>query len=107
MPRTVGTKLTQLSLDATDPTLGKSGQIYARVFDENFKLLTTGEIEATLEQLDADAERQGPHDDGSRSRKLPGQDGEYVAPHPVQQGRAVQADRGPAATRRPRRSTTA
>ena len=81
IPRTVGTKLTQLSLDATDPTLGKSGQIYARVFNENFQLLTADEIEATLEQLDAD-----PNDKDRNTTvtltKLPGQDGEYVAPLP-------------------------
>ena len=81
MPRTVGTKLTQLSLDATDPTLGKSGQIYARVFDENFRLLTAGEIEATLEQLDADANAPDRFTTITLT-KLPGQDGEYVAPIP-------------------------
>jgi hypothetical protein len=81
IPRTVGTKLTQLSLDATDPTLGKSGQVYARVFNENFQLLTAAEIEATLERVDAE-----PNDKDRFTTvtltKLPGQDGEYVAPLP-------------------------
>jgi hypothetical protein len=79
--RTLGTKLTQLSLDATDPTLGTSGQIYARIFDENFHLLTRGEVEATLEHLDADPNAV----DRTTTillTKLPGQDGEYVAPIP-------------------------
>jgi len=81
IPRTVGTKLTQLSLDATDPTLGKSGQIYARVFNENFQLLTAPEIEATLERVDAEANDKDRFTTVTLT-KLPGQDGEYVAPLP-------------------------
>jgi len=81
IPRTVGTKLTQLSLDATDPTLGKSGQVYARVFDENFRLLTASEIEATLERVDAEANDTDRFSTITLT-KLPGQDGEYVAPLP-------------------------
>jgi hypothetical protein len=81
LPRTVGTKLTQLSLDVTDPTLGKSGQLYARVFDENFRLLTAGELEARLENLDADANDKDKFTTVTLTR-LPGQDGEYVAPLP-------------------------
>jgi hypothetical protein len=79
--RTLGTKLTQLSLDPTEPLLGTSGQIYARIFDENFRLLTRGEVEATLEQLDA--ETNAPDRSTTITlTKLPGQDGEYVAPLP-------------------------
>jgi hypothetical protein len=81
LSRTVGTKLTQLSLDTADPTVNGTGQIYARVFNENFKLLTDEEIEATLERVDADP------NDKDRSvpiklHKLSGQDGEYIAALP-------------------------
>jgi hypothetical protein len=79
--RTLGTKLTQVSLDPSDAIKGKSGQIYARVFDENFQLLTAGEIEATLEQLDGDPNAPD-HKTSITLTKLPGQDGEYVAPIP-------------------------
>jgi hypothetical protein len=79
IPRTVGTKLTQLSLDTPEPVLGKSGQLYARVFDENFKLLTADEIDATLENMDADPNSKD-RITNVKLRKLPGQDGEYVAP---------------------------
>jgi hypothetical protein len=53
VPRTVGTKLTQLSLDTTDPVQGKTGQVYARLFDERFKPLAAEEIEARLVKVDA------------------------------------------------------
>ena len=54
VPRTVGTKLTQLSLDTPDPTFGKTGQVYARIFTKDFKPLKADKIEARLEKLDAD-----------------------------------------------------
>ncbi|HEY3789364.1 MAG TPA: hypothetical protein VGL71_10945, partial [Urbifossiella sp.] len=54
VPRTVGTKLTQLSLDATDPVQGKTGQLYARLFTKDFQPVTADEIEARLVKLDAD-----------------------------------------------------
>jgi hypothetical protein len=57
VPRTVGTKLTQLSLDTTDPIQGRTGQVYARLFDARFKPLTADEIEARLVKTDA-----GPND---------------------------------------------
>jgi hypothetical protein len=81
LPRTLGTKLTQLSIDNPDPILGATGQIYARVFNENYKLLTADEIDATLVRLDADS------NDKDRSTtikllKLSGQDGEYIATLP-------------------------
>ncbi len=83
-PHMLGTKLTQLSLDTPEPTVGRSGQVYARVFNENFKLLTADEIDATLENVDVD-----PNDKDRittiKLRKLPGQDGEYVAPLPFNQ----------------------
>jgi hypothetical protein len=54
VPRTVGTKLTQLSLDASDPVHGKTGQVYARLFTKDFQPVTADEIEARLVKLDAD-----------------------------------------------------
>jgi hypothetical protein len=81
VPRTLGTKLTQLSLDTPDPQLGKTGQVYARLFNAELRPLVTDRIEARLERLDA-----GP-DDKDRSapvelKALPGQPGEYVATLP-------------------------
>jgi hypothetical protein len=81
VPRMIGTKLTQLSLDTPEPLQGKSGQVYARILDDKFKPLKVEEIEATLERLDVD-----PNDRDRfttvKLRKLDGQDGEYVAPLP-------------------------
>jgi hypothetical protein len=81
LPRTVGTKLTQLSIDNADPLKDTTGQIYARVFNENYKLLTDEEIDATVEKVDA-----GPNDKDRTSivklHKLSGQDGEYIATLP-------------------------
>jgi hypothetical protein len=81
VPRMVGTKLTQLSLDTLEPQQGKSGQVYARILDDKFKPLAVEELEATLEKIDAD-----PNDKDRlttvKLRKLDGQDGEYVSPLP-------------------------
>ncbi|QEL18212.1 hypothetical protein [Limnoglobus roseus] len=95
VPRTTGTKLTQLSLDTPDPLLGKTGQIYARVFNTDLRPLTTDRMEARLERLDA-----GP-DDTDRSmpvdlKALPGVPGEYVATIPFNRvGRfALRVDNG-------------
>ena len=79
VPRTLGTKLTQVSLDTLEPVQGKSGQVYARVLDENFKPYTADEIEATLERVGAN---EGEKDSRTpvKLQKLHGQDGEYVAP---------------------------
>jgi hypothetical protein len=81
VPRMVGTKLTQLSLDTLEPIQGKSGQVYARILDDKFRALTVEEIEATLEKLDADANDKDRFTT-VKLRKLDGQDGEYVAPLP-------------------------
>ena len=54
VPRTVGTKLTQLSLDTTDPVQGRTGQLYARLFTKEFKPVTADELEARLVKADAD-----------------------------------------------------
>ena len=61
------------------PTLGKSGQVYARVFNENFQLPTAPEIEATLERVDADPNAKDRFSTITLD-KAAGQDGEYVAP---------------------------
>ncbi|VTR99660.1 Uncharacterized protein OS=Chthoniobacter flavus Ellin428 GN=CfE428DRAFT_2683 PE=4 SV=1: VWA_2: DUF1355 [Gemmata massiliana] len=84
VPRALGTKLTQVSLDTLEPIQGKSGQIYARVLDENFKPYTAEEIDATLEKLDADPNDQN-RTSAIKLRKLHGQDGEFVAPLPFNQ----------------------
>jgi hypothetical protein len=79
--RTVGTKLTQLSLDTPDPSLGKTGQVYARLFNRDFQPLTAEKIEARLVKLDADANDR----DANlpvELKPLPGQPGEYVAALP-------------------------
>ena len=73
--------MTQLSIDNPDPVKGGTGQVYARVFNENFKLLTVDDIDATLEKVDAD-----PNDKDRivpiKLHKLAGQDGEYIAAIP-------------------------
>jgi uncharacterized membrane protein len=81
VPRTLGTKLTQLSLDAADPVLGKTGQVFARLFSADLHPLTADRFPARLEKLDADA------GDADRARdidlkSLPGQPGEYTAAVP-------------------------
>ncbi|HEY1189172.1 MAG TPA: hypothetical protein VGE74_16070 [Gemmata sp.] len=79
VPRMVGTKLTQVSLDTLEPVQGKSGQVYARVLDENFKPFTAEEIEATLERVGAN-ENDKDFRTPVKLQKLHGQNGEYVAP---------------------------
>lgn len=81
VPRTLGTKLTQLSLDTPEPTFGKTAQVYARLYSQDLKPLVTDRIGARVERLDVDA------DDKDRSfpvelKSLPGQPGEYVATIP-------------------------
>ncbi len=80
-PRTLGTKVTQLSMDTSDPQLGKTGQVYARLFTTKLDPLVSDRVEARLERLDAgagDAEKSVPVE----LRALPGQPGEYVATVP-------------------------
>jgi hypothetical protein len=81
VPRMVGTKRTQLSLDTLEPIQGKSGRVYARILDDKFKALTVEEIDATLERLDADA-NDPDRTAAVKLRKFDGQDGEYVSPLP-------------------------
>ena len=54
VPRTVGTKLTQLSLDTTEPVRGKAGQVYARLFTKDFAPVTADEVEGRLVKVGAD-----------------------------------------------------
>ena len=81
VPRSLGTKLTQLSLDTPDPLLGQSGRVYARLFSPSLTPLTTERIAARLERTDVDP------GDPDRStpvelHALPGQPGDYVATLP-------------------------
>lgn len=95
VPRTVGTKLTQLSLDTPDPQLGKTGQVYARLFNADLRPVATERLEARLERLDAAA------DDRERNipvelKALPGVPGEFIATMPFNRvGRfALRVDNG-------------
>ncbi|MGL6075083.1 MAG: hypothetical protein ACRC8S_13065 [Fimbriiglobus sp.] len=81
VPRTLGTKVTQLSLDTPDPVLGKTGQLYARLFKPDLTPQTAEQVEAVLQRIDAGG------DDKDRTtrltlRKLPGVTGDYSAPIP-------------------------
>lgn len=82
VPRVFGTKLTQLSINTTDPVQGNpNGQVYARLFDQDFKPIVMERLVARLERLDA------PADDPKRITTIPleplaNQPGEYVAPLP-------------------------
>lgn len=81
VPRTLGTKLTQLSMDTLEPQLGKTGQIYARLLTPELRPLTSERIEARLDRLDVT------DDDPDRTtsvelKSIPGQPGEFVATIP-------------------------
>ena len=81
VPRTLGTKLTQLSLDTPDPLLGHTGTLYARLFTPDLRPATAERLSGRLERLDA------PPGDPDRVsivelRALPGQPGEYIASVP-------------------------
>ena len=100
VPRTAGTKLTQLSLDVTDPVQGKTGQLFARLFTKDFKPVTADEVEGRLVKTDAGADER----DANTPVKLTAQrgpdgqpTGEYVATLPFNRtGRfalSVQSDR--------------
>jgi hypothetical protein len=81
VPRTVGTKLTQLSLDTTDPVLGRTGQVYARLLGKDFRPLTGETVDARLVKLDADPNDRDANV-GVQLKAVPGQPGEYVAALP-------------------------
>lgn len=81
VPRTLGTKMTQLSLDTPDPAVGRTGQVYARLLNSDLKPVRADKITATAERIDA------PPADGERTAKvtlnaLPSQPGEFVATIP-------------------------
>ncbi len=81
VPRSLGTKLTQLSLDNPDPLLGQTGQLYARLFKSDLSAQSADQVEGTLERLDGPAEAK---DRTSRVtlRRLPGVSGDYTAAVP-------------------------
>lgn len=54
IPRIVGTKQTQISSNTPAPVEGGTGEVYVRVFNENYQPFTADEIEGTLENLGAD-----------------------------------------------------
>lgn len=81
VPRTLGTKLTQLSLDTADPLLGKTGQVYARLFTPALQPLTTERMDARLERLDV-APGDKDRSTAVELKAVPGQPGEYVATLP-------------------------
>ncbi|MCU0703512.1 MAG: hypothetical protein MUF18_05990 [Fimbriiglobus sp.] len=77
-PRTLGTKLTQLSLDTSDPTAGGTGQVYARLLNSELKPIAVDRITATVNPTDdINAPSQSVTLNG-----LPGQPGEFVATVP-------------------------
>lgn len=87
IPRIVGTKQTQISTSTLTPRIGKTGEIYVRAFDENFKPLLAEEIEGVLEKVALlDGKTPDPNDPSRvvtvRFRKVPGVDGEYVVTVP-------------------------
>jgi hypothetical protein len=81
--RSEGTRFTQLSLNMLEPVVGKTGQVYARIFTEQFEPLRLPRIPATLKRLDGGAGEKGEQitlhailgDDGKPT-------GEYIAPLP-------------------------
>ncbi len=81
VPRIVGTRQTQISTNSPVPITGTTGEIYLRLYNENFQPLTADEVEGTLEKLDA-----GPNDpDRSvpvKFTRVPGTDGEYATTLP-------------------------
>ena len=93
--RTVGTRLTQLSMDTTEPILGNAGQVYARLFGKDFKPLTSEKLTARLERIGGEPGTAEPPTT-VELKPLPGQQGEYVATVPFNRvGRfALKVDNG-------------
>jgi len=81
IPRIVGTRRTQLTPSTTQPILGSTGELYARLYTDKYEPFTAEEVTATLLYLDGD-----PSDPQSQQsitfRKVPGVEGEYVATIP-------------------------
>jgi hypothetical protein len=80
LPRTGGTKLAQLALDRSENVVGRTGQVFARLFTPEFRPVPDERVEARLERLDAK--------DGEERVStvildaVPGQPGEFAAPLP-------------------------
>lgn len=81
VPRTLGSKLTQLALDTPDPQLGRTGTLYARLYTPEMRPVTAERLSARLEHLDA-AAAEADRIQMIDLRALPGQPGEYVAAVP-------------------------
>jgi len=84
VPRTLGTKLTQLSLDTLEPQVGRTGQVYARLLKPDLTPQTADQVEAVLERLDVPAGEPG-RLNRITLRKLPGTTGDYLAVVPFSQ----------------------
>lgn len=94
VPRTTGTRLTQLALDSADPLVGGAGQVYARLLKKDLTPQAAESVEAVVEQLDAPAGTARTR--RVTLRRVPGQPGEYTAAVPfAQTGRfALTVDNG-------------
>jgi hypothetical protein len=81
--RVFGTKLTQLSIDTTEPVQGRTGQVYATLFTPDFKPLLGDVIAAKLRHYD-DAGKPIVDQNGKEKvddvklLPVPGQPGQYV-----------------------------
>src|SRR5262249_43898105 len=62
LPHTLGTRQTQFALERSEMQVGQPGQVYARLFDSEFRPLTQEQVQAQLERL------EGPP--GSKSQSL-------------------------------------
>jgi hypothetical protein len=81
VPRTLGTKMTQLQLDTPDPAVGRTGQVYARLLTGDLTPIRADKITATIEKIGAEG------NDPEKTAKitlnaLPNQPSEFVATIP-------------------------
>jgi hypothetical protein len=78
IPRMVGTRQTQLTTSSPAPTVGTSGTVFLRAYDEKFRPLVADEIEGTLEKV-----KVTPEDEGwtrpVKFTRVDGAEGEYRA----------------------------
>jgi hypothetical protein len=84
VPRIVGTRQTQISTNTHAPVKGESGEVYLRVFNENFQPFAAEELDAKLERLDASTNDKD-RETIVKFHKVPGVNGEYVATIPYNQ----------------------
>lgn len=82
LPKTLGTKLSQLTMDNTNPIQGTGGQVYARLFNTEVRPILVDQVEAKVVRLDG-----GPKEKGTEQTviltavRVDGKPtGEYVAP---------------------------